>query len=80
MIASASDNPRKRDPMGTDSRTRAGELGQPQGSVRITPSLSEMSRTALGAMTQRLPRLSVSSASGESLLSHQMSRRLKVRS
>jgi hypothetical protein len=38
-----------------------------------------MPGTTLGAMTQRLPHLGVSSANIESLLSHQMSRRLKVR-
>lgn len=54
--------------------------GHPKGSGRISPVLSEMSGTALGAMTQRLPHLGVSSASGESLLSHQMSCRLEVRS
>jgi hypothetical protein len=51
----------------------------PRGVRPDQPVLSEMSGTTLEAMTQRVPHLGVSSANSESLLSHQMSRRLKVR-
>src|ERR1700722_15794848 len=49
------------------------------GSGRISPVLGEMSGSTLGAMTQRLSHLGVCGASSKSLLSHEMSRRLKVR-
>jgi hypothetical protein len=60
-------------------RPGTGVRVTPEGSGRISPVLSEISGTTLGTMTQRLPHLGVGSANSESLLSHQMSRRLKVR-